>query len=164
LNCGGDSGVYQPTNLPGDRRFLLGMGKDNFTMNPGDSQTIVVAQMIARGTSNLNSVTKLKQLSDLVANYTVGISPISSFVPNVYSLYQNYPNPFNPETKIKFDVGRVNQSSSPFNPETKIKFDVGRVNQLSSFITLKIFDVMGREIETLVNEQLQPGTYEVTFD
>ncbi|MFZ4590054.1 MAG: hypothetical protein ACOYN6_03590, partial [Ignavibacteria bacterium] len=97
-NCGGDTGTYYPTNTPGDRRFLLGMGKDNFTMNPGDSQTIVVAQLIARGTNNLNSVTKLKQLADLVANYTVGIKQISSYVPNLYALYQNYPNPFNPVT------------------------------------------------------------------
>ncbi len=53
-NCGGDTGVYQPVNSPSDRRFLLGMGKDNFTMNPGDSQTIVVAQLIARGTSKID--------------------------------------------------------------------------------------------------------------
>jgi hypothetical protein len=74
----------------------------------------------------------------------VGIKPISSFVPNIYSLYQNYPNPFNPVTKIKFDVGRIRESSS--------------------LVTLKIYDVMGREIETLVNEQLQQGTYEASFD
>ncbi len=78
-NCGGDTGAYLFPNTPGDRRFLLGMGKDNFTMNPGDSQTIVVAQLIARGSSNLNSVTKLKQLADLVANYTVGIKQINSY-------------------------------------------------------------------------------------
>lgn len=141
-NCSGDTGANVFPNTPGDRRFLLGMGKDNFTMNPGDSQTIVVAQLIARGTSNLNSVTKLKQLSDLVANYTVGIRQISSYVPVLYSLYQNYPNPFNPVTKIKFDI--------PFTRQ--------------SVVSLKIFDVMGREIQTLVNESLQPGTYETTFD
>jgi photosystem II stability/assembly factor-like uncharacterized protein len=141
-NCGGDTGAYFPTNPPGDRRFVLSMGKDNFTMNPGDSQTIIVAQMIARGTSNLNSVTKLKQLADLVANYTVGIKQISAYVPNLYALYQNYPNPFNPVTKIKFDIPSIRQS----------------------VVTLKIFDVMGREVQTLVNESLQPGTYETTFD
>lgn len=143
-NCGGDTGIFQTVNSPGDRRFVLGMGKENFTMNPGDSQSIVVAQMIARGTSNVNSVTKLKQLADLVANYTVGIRPINSFVPNIYSLYQNYPNPFNPATKIKFDVGKLYQSPM--------------------LVTIKVYDIMGREIETLVNEALQPGTYEVTFD
>ncbi|MFZ4590839.1 MAG: T9SS type A sorting domain-containing protein, partial [Ignavibacteria bacterium] len=62
--------------------------------------------------------------------------------PNLYALYQNYPNPFNPVTKIKFDIPNIRQS----------------------VVTLKIFDVMGREVQTLVNESLQPGTYETTFD
>jgi photosystem II stability/assembly factor-like uncharacterized protein len=141
-NCGVDTGTIVTVNPPMDRRYLLGIGKDNFTMNPGDSQTIIVAQLIARGTSNVNSVTKLKQLSDLVANYTVGIKQISSFVPNLYSLYQNYPNPFNPVTKIKFDIPNIRQST----------------------VTLRIFDIKGSEVQTLVNETLQPGTYETTFD
>ena len=144
-NCGGDTGTYYPTNSPGDRRFILSLGKDNFTMNPGDSQTIVVAQLIARGTSNLNSVTKLKQLADLVANYTVGIKQISSYVPNLYSLGQNYPNPFNPTTKIRFDIPRWRGEGGWTT-------------------TLKVYDIMGREVQTLVNETLQPGTYEASFD
>jgi len=56
---------------------------------------------------------------------SVGINQISSEVPGKYNLYQNYPNPFNPETKIKFDV-----------PE-------------KSYVTLKIFDVNGKEIASL---------------
>ena len=150
-NCGYDTGAYQPVNPPGDRRYILSFGKDNFTMNPGDSQSIIVAQMIARGTSNLNSVTKLKQLSDFVANYTVGIKPIHNFVPNIFSLSQNYPNPFNPTTKIKFDIAKFHSFGGV--PE-------GR----GGLVSLKIYDITGREIETLVNEALQPGTYEVTFD
>ena len=147
-NCGYDTGVYVPVNTPGDRRYLLSFGKENFTMNPGDSQSIVVAQMIARGTNNLNSVTKLKQLSDFVANYTVGIKPIHNFVPNIFSLSQNYPNPFNPTTKIKFDI----PNGFPIRTFGNDK------------VVLKVYDIMGREIETLVNETLQPGTYEVQFD
>ncbi len=144
-NCGGDTGAYHPVNTPGDRRFLLGMGKDNFTMNPGDSQTIVVAQFIARGTSNLNSVTKIKQLADVVANYTVGINQIGYEVPGNFALSQNYPNPFNPETKIKFTI-----------PQFR--------NLNSNVVTLKVFDMLGREVSLLVNDRLSPGIYEVTFD
>ena len=139
-NCGGDTGVYHTTNSPGDRRFMLALGKDNFTMPPGDSQTIIVAQMIARGTSNLNSVTKLKQLADLVANYTVGIKPISTVVPDYYALEQNYPNPFNQMTNIKYQIT-----------------DKGKVS-------LRVYDVSGREVATLVNEELGAGTYQVRFD
>ena len=60
-------------------------------------------------------------------------------------LFQNYPNPFNPTTKIKFEI--------PSN-----------VKREMSNVKLIIYDILGKEIQTLVNEQLQPGTYEVTFD
>jgi len=62
-----------------------------------------------------------------------------------YSLSQNYPNPFNPITKIKFEV-----------PLSK--------GGLKGVVSLKVFDITGKEVATLVNEQLQPGEYEVTFD
>ncbi len=75
----------------------------------------------------------------------IGIQPISSELPDNFSLYQNYPNPFNPETKIKFDISPVGQRHA---------FDV----------RLSIYDALGREISTLVNEELKPGTYEVSFD
>ena len=70
----------------------------------------------------------------------VGIKNISSSEPVSYSLSQNYPNPFNPNSTIKF----------------KIKD--------SKFVSLKVYDEMGREVTSLVNEKLQPGEYEVKFD
>jgi len=57
-----------------------------------------------------------------------------------YSLYQNYPNPFNPNTTIKWQ-----------QPET-------------GFVTLKIYDLLGREITTLLNEEFQAGEHETVFD
>jgi len=70
----------------------------------------------------------------------IGIKNISTEIPSAYSLEQNYPNPFNPSTKIRFSVPN------------------------SGFTTIKIFDILGKEISTLVNQSLQPGTYETTFD
>jgi len=61
-------------------------------------------------------------------------------IPIAFALNQNYPNPFNPSTKIEFRI-------SDFR-----------------FVTLKVYDVLGNEIATLVNEEKQPGTYEVEFD
>jgi hypothetical protein len=61
-------------------------------------------------------------------------------VPTEYALYQNYPNPFNPITTIKYQI-----------PEL-------------SFVTLKVFDVLGNEIVTLVNEDKPAGSYEVEFN
>lgn len=78
----------------------------------------------------------------------MGVSNINSGVPNVYSLSQNYPNPFNPSTKIKFDVSS--------------NFTLSGAKGL--MVQLKIFDILGREVAVLVNEQLEPGTYEVDWN
>jgi type IX secretion system substrate protein len=77
--------------------------------------------------------------------FVVGINNIYSEIPESFSLSQNYPNPFNPSTNIKFAV----PAPSPLE----------RVG-----VRLVIYDVIGREVQTLVNEHLQPGTYEVEFD
>jgi hypothetical protein len=79
----------------------------------------------------------------------IGIQTISTEVPDKFSLGQNYPNPFNPTTKIRFDI--PNSVSSPHV--------LG-----GDLVQLKVFDINGREVATLVNEQLAPGTYETTFD
>ncbi len=75
----------------------------------------------------------------------VGLQNISSEAPKSFSLSQNYPNPFNPDTKIKFAVASVGQRHA---------FDV----------QLKIYDAIGREVATLINQPLQPGTYEAEWD
>lgn len=62
-NCGGTTGTILTTNPPGDRRYIMGSGRLDFRVLPNDTQTIIVGQMIARGSSNLNSVTRLKALS-----------------------------------------------------------------------------------------------------
>jgi hypothetical protein len=61
-------------------------------------------------------------------------------IPNYYFLNQNYPNPFNPVTNIKFGI-----------PE-------------SGDVRLVVYDILGREVKTLMNEFKNPGTYEVQFD
>jgi photosystem II stability/assembly factor-like uncharacterized protein len=76
---------------------------------------------------------------------TIGIKPISNEVPDEFKLSQNYPNPFNPKTIISFSIPPVG-------------------NGRDRSVQLLVFDILGREVTTLVNEQLQPGTYEVDFD
>ncbi len=70
----------------------------------------------------------------------IGLNYISSEIPVKFSLHQNYPNPFNPVTKIKFDLPK------------------------SSNVTIKIYDAIGREVSTLVNEKLNAGVYSVDWD
>jgi hypothetical protein len=62
-----------------------------------------------------------------------------SKIPTDYSLTQNFPNPFNPSTSIKYSIPKVSQ------------------------VQIKVFDILGNEIETLVNEEKQNGTYELTW-
>ncbi len=144
-NCGGDTGTVLNINPGFDRRFLISSGADNFNVLTGDTQRIILCQLIARGYSNLNSVTKLKQLSDVAWNlynsgFVIKISNLTTEVPGIYSLSQNYPNPFNPVTKIKFSVPRNN------------------------IVCLKVFNMLGKEVAAIVNERLQPGIYEAEFD
>ena len=70
--------------------------------------------------------------------------------PLVFNLKQNYPNPFNPSTKIKYSIPNYN---GPL---------LGGVR--GGLITLKVYDVLGREVTTLVNETKQPGEYEIEFN
>ncbi len=71
---------------------------------------------------------------------TTGINQIGSEIPEKYNLYQNYPNPFNPVTVIKFDVIKSNN------------------------VKVIIYDMLGKEIEVLLNNILQPGSYNVNFN
>ncbi|HSP87743.1 MAG TPA: T9SS type A sorting domain-containing protein [Ignavibacteriaceae bacterium] len=65
--------------------------------------------------------------------------------PNIFSLSQNYPNPFNPSTKIKFEIP-------------------GQARNDNVLVTLKIYDILGREVATLVNEEKPAGIYETEFN
>jgi hypothetical protein len=83
----------------------------------------------------------------------VSVDDDNSF-PTEFSLSQNYPNPFNPSTKIKFTI-----PTSPLNPSPY----QGEGNR-ERLITLKVYDVLGNEIATLVNEEKPAGSYEVEFN
>lgn len=77
-----------------------------------------------------------RTLSDLISV----ISNTSNNIPVEYSLSQNYPNPFNPVTRINFNL------------------------QKNGFVSLKVFDIVGREMQTLVNENKPAGSYSIDFN
>ncbi len=70
----------------------------------------------------------------------IGIQNISSEIPKEYKLYQNFPNPFNPTTNINFDIIR------------------------SGNVRIIVYDLLGREVETLVNQDMSPGRYKFDFN
>jgi len=115
-------------------------GFPSYPSNPSVASLLIVNGYIFAGT-NGQSVWR-RSLSE-----AIGIQNVSTEIPSSYSLGQNYPNPFNPVTKIKFDI-----------PQSVI------LSGAKNLVVLKVYDILGKEIQTLVNEQLQPGTYEATFD
>jgi aminopeptidase N len=74
------------------------------------------------------------------ASLTVGINSASNIIPEKFAVYQNYPNPFNPTTNIKFDIPK------------------------NSFVSLKVFDVLGKEVAVLINEVRNAGSYSVDWN
>ncbi|GEM_PF-280011 len=113
---------------------------------------------ISSVSANLNSVYFLSSTLGFIASDSsivlrssnsggilTGSQSISSHIPSQFSLSQNYPNPFNPVTKIKFDLPAF-------------------VETTRWVVSLKIHDILGREVAVLVNEQLRPGSYEVDWD
>jgi hypothetical protein len=74
----------------------------------------------------------------------VDVKEEQNLIPTEFKLEQNYPNPFNPSTKIKYSIPSVG-------------------TRLALSVQLKVFDVLGREVATLVNEEKPAGNYEVEF-
>jgi len=68
------------------------------------------------------------------------VTPVTTEIPQNFSLSQNYPNPFNPTTKINFALPK------------------------SGLVSLKVYDMLGKEVATLVNEVKSAGTYAVDFN
>jgi hypothetical protein len=91
----------------------------------------------------------------------IGIKKLEELVADNFHLCQNYPNPFNPSTKIKFSI--PNGSATIMNMG-QVHASMSSLTRGGSLTTLKIYDLLGREVATLVNEKLSPGTYEIEFD
>jgi hypothetical protein len=111
-----------------------------------DNDFSIVSSELANGSFTMNYNKK-----SLLQIYTVsGSLKISNYIPSSvknisesfadsYQLYQNYPNPFNPVTNIRYSINN------------------------SSFVSLKVYNILGKEVATLVNEKQTPGVYEVQF-
>ncbi len=147
-------GWYEGAGWPGgpypyDRRLMVNSGP--FSLAPSDTQEVVYAIIMARGTDYLNSVTELKSKAQVVQDFYDSHLPTNvnavTILPIKFELYQNYPNPFNPSTTIKYSIPVVETGHAP-----------------SLLTSLKVYDILGREVTALVNEEKSAGNYQVTFD
>ncbi len=89
----------------------------------------------------------------------VGIKSINTEIPKSFSLHQNYPNPFNPSTKIRFEIPLSRGLPAQAGVDVPSPRDGRGVS-----VKLIVYNVLGNEITTLVNENLSPGTYESEWD
>ena len=136
------TGWYDSTQ--GDKRNLINSGP--FNMAAGDTQFVVYAYAIERGSDNYQSICTMMNTLDFADQFylncsgTIGIEPIGNSVPQIFSLEQNYPNPFNPVTSIKFGIPK------------------------QSNVRVIIYDALGREVKVLINSQLGGGNYKIEWD
>jgi hypothetical protein len=130
-----------------DQKMLISTGP--FDLEAGKPVSMIFAYIVGQGIDRLESITKAREIAEYTQNFYLsnfGEFPVNvdenplTHLPNNFSLSQNYPNPFNPSTKISWQ--------SP----------------VSGHHSLKIYDVLGNEVATLVNEFKNAGRYEVDFN
>ena len=129
---------------PSDRRFMLCSGP--FTMAPGDTQEVVFGIIIGQGTDRLNSISVLKQFDAEAQKifdsnfYTDVKDEDFANLPRNFTLKQNYPNPFNPNTTIEYYLPKPAQ------------------------VKLSIYNILGQQVKTLVNEYQTAGNRRIVWD
>jgi len=127
------------TNSPVSSYTQFSVPITYFNSGAPDSGGIDVAIYQATGSSVVHAGSTFK-LDDLTFSGATDVAISSGQIPQMFSLHQNYPNPFNPSTVIGYDL------------------------PLTGFVSLKVYDLLGRERATLVNGEQSMGYHEVTFD
>ncbi len=161
-------------NLLDGTQNLVAVGQDNFNNESGDFTEFSVFIDYGLGNST-NDPTQVQITINLAPNeedasFGVGsyfildaleltggdptsIEAEQSELPQQFELNQNYPNPFNPATKIQYSIPVAAPSPAGRDKLRKVQN-----------VTLKVYDTLGNEVATLVNEHKPAGTYEVNFD
>ena len=129
-----------------DQRTVINSGP--FNLEVGKPITIIYAYIIGRGTDRLNSIVKAREIAAFTHQFyqsnfddnLVSVKEETASIPTQFILYQNFPNPFNPSTTISWQ--------SP----------------VAGYQTLNVYDILGNEVATLVNEYRNAGSYEIDFD
>ena len=133
-------------NTPEDQRIIVSSGP--FKLEKNKPNDIIFAHIVGRGNDAMNSLfISENYASDIIKYYNsnfpnsivTGIKDSPNIVNN-FRLDQNYPNPFNPSTKIRYSV------------------------RTNSLVTIKVYNILGKEVAVLLNENKNPGEYTVDFN
>lgn len=141
-----DLDIISSQYIAADFRVFQNTGNGVLSATPvilpssGSGSCITVHDRDNDGDLDLSGIDEVDDLLFVFNNGPVGINQISSEVPSEYSLEQNYPNPFNPSTVIRYSLIE---------------------NRLTN---LKIYDLNGREVANLINENQNAGTYEIEWN
>lgn len=130
------NGVTSTPLGPGLNAIVVSAGP--FNLDAG-AETIV-SFAILKGTTLVDLLANANLAKIKYGTISVGIQQISSVIPDKFDLSQNYPNPFNPSTIINFAIAK------------------------QTFATLNVYDITGRLVSQLVNQELQPGNYQYTWN
>ncbi|MEO8512558.1 MAG: T9SS type A sorting domain-containing protein [Ignavibacteria bacterium] len=133
--------IWSPGRLKREYEYQVGLYDNYYYSNQSGLQGTSQQTLIGR-------VVNGTVYGDTAMPFVVGANQTSSEIPSKLELSQNYPNPFNPTTKIKFQIPLSRGVSE----------GRGVLTQLT------IYDALGKEVQTLVNSELQPGSYETDWD
>ncbi len=114
------------------------MGVPAESLDPNATTEVYVG--IATGADEAEMLANMDSVTAKYEALVTSVETSSEQIPSEYALHQNYPNPFNPSTTIKFEL------------------------PASEFVTLKVYNLVGQEVATLISEQLNSGIYETSFD
>ena len=144
---------------PGERRMVLVTGP--ISLAPGQTNEVVIAFAAGNGADRLSSLTLAKTAAEQARQmFESGFRSVvtevqkqtAGVVPARFELSQNYPNPFNPETEIRYQI--------PAYAGTEVR---GQTSEVSR-VRLAVYDLLGREVATLVDETLPAGRHRAIWN
>jgi hypothetical protein len=112
----------------------------DLTVSPGDARPRGLAFSVTGDTAYAVQFNGSGPSCEMFVRKPASVEPINNVAPENYQLMQNYPNPFNPTTDIQFSLPKAGNT------------------------TLKVYDLLGQEVASLINENLAPGSYKVQFN
>jgi hypothetical protein len=133
----------QVSNLPNEKEYVLDIVL-NLNLLKNGFNFYYRIKAIDKGIIPHTTFSPVSGYYEVIYDTTSGVNSLDH-QSLIFDLSQNYPNPFNPSTKIKFEIP-------------------GQTRNDNALVTLKVYDLLGREIATLVNEEKPAGDYEVEFD